>query len=225
MTDLYEKQRKYVADDFKKSVEVASNYAKIQVENASNYAARRQEYLTAVTERYRRLGYFMLEKGEWNDSCGEYKTTSSYLRELAREMQRPFITLKCNGIHHSYDRTSGTLSTCHMCVITFPIAKKYQPLYIEMALVATNCRDGISVVRDNYYSSRIRFTLYGDDKNHHPLVDYWRKRMEMDAQWRALVNLPIYPRQRCTEKQHEHIASTKQTRNLHRQLREDAVRL
>lgn len=175
MVPLYDTVRHRIDENEKIYIERATREAQQRIDSIAAVARLKRDNVRTVTERFIKLGYHDFQY------CAVppgFRSTTNYLRKLARELKRPYITL-----------TRGALD--------MPDTLKLAPLRAHLDLIATPTTSRITYYRPEHgngvglYTNSSGRRRYYFGQNMLFLHDEWVKRAATDPEWRALIAPPI----------------------------------
>lgn len=209
MLKIFQKQRKYLIDDSTKSMQSLAHELQARLSRIQTSHAERFEKLARETELFEHLGYYAsYHRGYvvpdsdlyvWNGNCGEFKTTTAYLRRVAKELRRPFITVKFQSSVSPWNRSNLIGCVRSEVEIEMPNLVRLAPLYAALELMVS---EGMDAVVTKYKYTTVRsYWVRGEYVKPpeatpdflppmHPLALNFVENMARDPHWRAVCNLP-----------------------------------
>jgi len=180
MYPVYEASRTYLADEAKRRTAEAFREAQSRAESSTVIWTEQVRHLTRVTEDYMRRGYLRYDHmlNSWQ-SVGDHSRVSAYIRQLAKEMHRPFITVAVSG----YFR------------VDMPTRNYLAPIMAPLIMLSQVPDIGEYKLEVTKLSDRTIFTAgtltpYRVDKptpSELPLIKAWIERLDTDPVWRAAM--------------------------------------
>ena len=131
MFAILERERALVRSNTQHAAERATEQAKSVVLHAFACRDDQLRAIETVTENFVRLGYH-LRDGTWQRPFGSFKSQAAYVRQLAREMKRPYVKVVAS---------SGQFS------VSVPNARCYDILVARLALLVGVKDDICQIVR------------------------------------------------------------------------------
>lgn len=179
MVPLYEKLRTEVLADAKDRIDNAMTYAQRQVEGATQWQQEKIKRLSDVTEDYIKRGYLLINNTDWGGFyVGNFHSRTAYIREIAKQMKRPFVFVEHSG---------------HSVKYSFPKAKKYFPLYSMLTLMTNNnleTPERPRVVQYSDITSRVIYRVsYHYSVNRNDILEAWKHEAEHNPEWRKLLKV------------------------------------
>jgi hypothetical protein len=133
MFAILERERALVRAKTQNEADMAMERAKSIVQSSFEHRDRQLQSLEMLTEGFVQRGYD-LHDGKWRPSFGSFYSASAYVRQLAREMKRPYVKVTA---------CPGRFS------ISVPNARRYDILVARLALLAGVNDDTCQVMRSS----------------------------------------------------------------------------
>jgi hypothetical protein len=184
MFPIYEEQRNKIHEHVAKTTKEINERAHREINNGVASSLGKLERISTITEDYIRRGYHFIDSYDY--SVGQYRTSSSYVRILAKQMRRRFI---CVDKRRAYSFDAGSYIFC--ATFTFPKTQRLAPLY-SMFLLAAQEGERLTkntIYRPKHVSSLYQFTVCGTDEKHSDLTEFWIEKAASDPEWRRLLKV------------------------------------
>ena len=183
MFAILERERALVRSNTQHAAERATEQAKSVVLHAFAYRDDQLRAIETVTENFVRLGYH-LSDGTWQRPFGSFKSPAAYVRQLAREMKRPYVkVIAGNG----------------QFTVSVPNARCYGILVARLALLAGVKDDICQIVRGSettrmtFWANRVapwsleRSVEFGTRCTQH--AAWWMEQAATNPSWRRALKL------------------------------------
>lgn len=179
MYPVYEATRSRLADEAKARTAASFESARAQAKSSTEVWTYQTAELTRITEDYMRRGYLRYDNftRRWG-GAGDYHRVSAYIRQLAKEMKRPFITVAVDGYFSAQ----------------IPNRKYLAPITAPLIMLC-DMQIGEYTLSQQKASDHTTFTAHANtpyradrpEAAELPHIKRWIERIDTDPVWRAAM--------------------------------------